>query len=240
MYLNSKFLDWPYEEHEASGVDFKKLERAHNIWRHAQKRLDGTPSEFDIVDCVTSLKRAINSRIKTLSNEYSFDLLPNIRSKKQTLEKYQDYGLIRPSFFKELFELRNLLEHEDVQPPEVKKCRYYVDIVWYFLKSTDSLLQMKTDVVAYLEPAEDSEIYLHFYPNTNWLIRVYGSMLPKYLSDQQKTQDWLTLENVNVSADPDNPKLKRFHGDLKLTENQLIRFTRDYFGSKGYWFEDHA
>ena len=239
MYINSKILEWPYGEHEATEVDFEKLERAHRIWRHAQKRLDGTPSEFDIVDCITSLKRAINSRIKTLSHEYSFNALPNIRSKKQTLEKYQDYGLIRPSFFKELFELRNLLEHEDVQPPSIKKCRHYIDIVWYFLKSTDSLLQMKTDVIAYIDPVADSEVYLHFNPNKNWSIRVYGSILPEYVSDIE-TQNSIFLENARTNVEPDNPKLKRFSGDLKLTESQLTSLTRDYFGAKGYWFEDHT
>ncbi|WP_284205527.1 hypothetical protein [Psychromonas marina] len=114
MYLSIEFLDWPYGEHEATGVDFDKFNRGHEIWRHAKSRLDGNPNEFEIIDCITSLKRAVNSRIKTIAKEYDFSSLPNIRSKKQTLEKYQDYGIIRSSFLKELFELRNLLEHEDI------------------------------------------------------------------------------------------------------------------------------
>lgn len=149
MYLSDDFFNWPYLEFEGTGVDYENLTRGHDIWRHAQNKIKDDPSEFDRVDCILSLKRAINSRLKTIDSVYSFNKLPSQRLKKQILEKYQDYGLIRPSILKDLFVVRNLLEHEDVTPPEIDKCHYYVDMVWYFLKSTDSLLQIKCDSLIY-------------------------------------------------------------------------------------------
>mgnify|MGYP001271791107 CR=1 FL=1 len=235
MYLSEKFFDWPYGEAEGTGIDFAKMLRGHEVWRHAQRRLKDNPSEFDRVDCISSLKRAVNSRLKTLDDEYGLNRLPSLRSKKQVLEKYQDYGLIRPSILKDLFEVRNLLEHGDVSPPEIEMCQYYVDIVWYFLKSTDSLLQMKCDFLQYEEG--DSELFIG--ADSDWNVDFNGIVEAHLLSEMPKP-GFIEIVGATVEKVKDKANMVSVAGALKMTDELKIRFARDYFGALGYWYEDHA
>lgn len=235
MYLNDDFFNWPYSDYESTGVDFDKLTRAHDMWRHAQSRVKGEPNEFDRVDCISSLKRAVNSRLKTIESVYNFDKLPSLRSKKQTLEKYQDYGLIRPSILRDLFEIRNLLEHEDVDPPETDKCHLFIDIVWYFLKSTDSLLQMKCDCLIY--ESDTSELFMR--PDSEWSYSLSGKVEKHLVSDTPKT-NFIELVDGKTSDFLGNSAMLNISGSVKMTEELKTRFARDYFGAMDYWFEDHA
>ncbi len=48
---------------------------------------------------------------------------------------------------KQLFLIRNDIEHNDATPPDKPRCTELLDVVWYFLKSTDSLVRiMKTEI----------------------------------------------------------------------------------------------
>lgn len=235
MYLSDEFFGWSYYDNESTEVDFDKMNRGHEIWRHAQNRVKNNPSEFDRVDCISSLKRAVNSRLKTIDDEYNFHKLPNLRSKKQILEKYQDYGLIRPSILKDLFEVRNLLEHEDSEPPQTDKCRYYIDITWYFLKSTDSLLQMRPGYLHY----EDNESELLVGCDSNWSIDFNGNIKKHLITDNHK-KDHIEIINAKIEDLAENPNNVSISGYFKMTDELRIRFARDYFGAMGYYFEDHA
>jgi hypothetical protein len=238
MYLSHEFLNWIYGESEGSGVDFEKLNRAHEIWRHAKNRIKETQTEFDKIDCITSLKRSINSRLKTITKEYGLNELPNTRKKKQILEKFQDYGLIRTAFLQDLFELRNLLEHEDITPPSIDKCNYYIDIVWYFLKSTDSLLLMKIDCLSY-EHESNNELNFRIKPESNWEVSMFGRVNKAFLSES-KVDGWLELQIKEIEPVGKSDDYVRFSATPVITNEILLPLARDYFGAKGYWFEDHA
>jgi hypothetical protein len=235
MYLSKVFLEWPYGDCESTGVDYELLIRAHDIWRHAQDRLKKEPCEFDLVDCISALKRSVNSRLKTLDKVYNLSALPSLRSKKQVLEKYQDYGLIRPAILKDLFDVRNLLEHEDVKPPSAANCHYYVDIVWYFLKSTDSLLQMKCDSLVYGN--DRSEIFVG--PDENWNFSFNGQLEKSLLSEEDKEQ-FVEISDVNIREYENNADMVRVSGAFIMDDDLRLRMAREYFGAVNYWYEDHA
>jgi len=243
MYLSNEVLNW-HKGYDASGVDFEYLIRSHNIWRHAKNRLHGNPSEFDIVDCITSLKRAINSRLKTLTKEYCISELPNLRNKKQQLEKLQDYGLVRPTFLKALFELRNLLEHEDTKVPTIESCNYYIDIVWYFLKSTDSLLQMKNDNVFFSELEsydwdDDNNISIEYKIAESWDIRIGVNVERRFVSNE-KVDNWIELTDIKIIEGRAPDGFVCLVGHPKLNDKLLTLLAREYFGSMGYWYNDHT
>jgi hypothetical protein len=129
MFLSPAVFQWPYDAQDRvfpPEVDY--VHRAHEVWRHAQGRLAGTPGPLDRVDCIGALKRAIDIRLKAIRATYNFDALPSPRAKKQTLEKLQDYGIVRPAILKELIDVRNSLEHEHTEPPQTERCKFYVDI----------------------------------------------------------------------------------------------------------------
>jgi hypothetical protein len=242
MYISNEFLSWDSCS-DASGVDFDKLKRSHDIWRHAKERLNNNPSEFDKVDCITSLKRAINSRLKTVSKEYRIDKLPNLRGKKQQLEKFQDYGLVRPAFLKALFDLRNLLEHEDITPPTIEECNYYVDIVWYFLKSTDSLLHMKIDNVDFEQEgyADDASngVSINYRIEDFWEITVGGCLEEKLISST-KVENWIYIPEFKIIEGRAASGFVSFSFESpNLPESTFLLLARHYFSSMGYWYSDH-
>ena len=235
MYLSKEFLEWPYADRESTGVDYELLIRAHDMWRHAQNRLKEEPSEFDLVDCISALKRAVNSRLKTLDRTYNLSALSSLRPKKQVLEKYQDYGLIRPAILKDLFDVRNLLEHEGIAPPSAVSCRYYVDIVWYFIKSTDSLLQMKCDSLVYGN--DRSEIFIG--PDENWNFAFNGKLEKSLLSDIDKDQ-FVEITDVIIRELDNDAAIVRISAAFKMDDELRIKMAREYFGAVNYWYEDHA
>lgn len=238
MYIDAKFLKWSFFDGGGSGLDDKYMTRAHDIWRHAQSCLTENPTEFDRVDCITSLKRAVNSRLKIIDETYNFQKLPALRSKKQVLEKYQDYGLIRPFLLKELFEVRNLLEHADVEPPTIDECFYHVDIVWYFLKSLDMLVHIKHNNVYYYT----SEHSVTLTPDTEWQFTIEGKVNEDLLSntDTDNVFEIFDYENWDV---PDSKKYLKdqtwFSGRLILSDEFRVKIARDYFSTFGYWYSDH-
>jgi hypothetical protein len=239
MHLSTDFFTWPHDNTEGSGCDYSLMYRAHEIWRHSKDCLANDPSEFNRIDCISSLRRSINHRLKTLSSVYGLEALPSLRSKKQILEKFQDYGLIRPALIKDLLEVRNLIEHEDAEPPETEKCLYYVDIVWYFLKSTDSLLQMKIDALSYESEDGRCELFVRLKPELVWDVRIQGTVLKTMLSEQA-TQDHLFLDNFCQKESPGDPDMSQISGRVVLSVEHLTQLARDYFGAAGYWYEDHV
>lgn len=183
MYLSGDILDWQYYNENSSGVSYDDeaqviVWRAHQIWRHANSLISSDCSDLSIADAITSLKRAVNHRLKALTRVYCFDALP-FTNQKKTLEKFQAYGLLRPPMLKDLFEVRNAIEHMDAPPPSVTACGRYVDIVWYFLKSTDSLLTMRLDDVIFW--SDEGRRSLTFRPTFDglWNIVVQGELLPE-------------------------------------------------------------
>ena len=239
MFISKNILDWNFFTENGSGLSFDKEEqivwRAHEIWRHAISLISAECSEFSRGDAISNLKRAINHRLQALSNAYSFDALP-FSNRRQTLEKLQFYGLVRPALIKELFEIRNAIEHNDGAPPTVDQCKRYGDFVWYFLKSTDSLLLMHVDDIQFWSPESDGR--LTFLPTFDgcWRIIVQGRLPPQFIHDSC-TPDSLELDESCEQPAYTPPPI---YGLWKPTSEQLTRFARTYFGLSGYWWEDHV
>ena len=165
---------------------------------------------------------------------YSFDALP-FPAQKKTLEKFQFYGTIRPALLKEIFEIRNSIEHMDSMPPSLDECRRYIDFVWYFLKSTDSLLAMRCDEVIFWSESEHRS--LRFCPEFDgaWRITVQGGVLP-----QDVLECWQpgAIELDESLERPDYIR-SQVYGLWRPTPDQLTSFARTYFSLSGYWW-DHV
>lgn len=240
MFISERVLDWNYYTENSSGISHDEeneiVWRAHEIWRYASSLISRDCSEFALCDVIANLKRAVNHRLQALSHAYAFDALP-FPNRKQTLEKFQFYGIIRPALLKELFLVRNAIEHQNADPPNLTQCSTYIDFVWYFLKSTDSLLLMKVEDVIFWSPP-DGEYSLTFHPkfDGSWNVLVKGE---------------LPSEDVLSSAQPGSLTIdesyKRpayihssVYGRWNPTAAQLTAFARKYFELSGYWWEDHS
>jgi len=239
MFLSPTIFEWPYDAHECvSPPEVNYVHMAHEVWRHAQKRLVGQPSPFDRVDCIGALKRAIDIRLKAIRATYNFDALPSVRNKKQTLEKLQDYGIVRPAILKELIEVRNSLEHNHSNPPETEKCRFYVDVCWYFLKSTDTLVDMMVSSLGYEDDSSDSSVKIEVRPREEWKLRVEGLVRSDLLLPAG-IEGALELAEFQAAPPKARAGYQRFVATATVNQEVLLRIAREYFGAAGYWYEDH-
>lgn len=51
----------------------------------------------------------------------------------------------------DLMEIRNKIEHDDERPPRLKGCSEWLDMVWYFLRTTDDVVRTRTEDLSFEE-----------------------------------------------------------------------------------------
>ena len=184
-------------------------------------------------DCIANLKRSINHRLQAIERIYKISKLPLDISAKKALDRYEYLGLIRPMLLSELIKVRNVIEHQDKIPPPKKKCIYYIDIVWYFLKSTDALVD---DIVTEFECSDDEKnvIIINVDIKESWRFNASLNIASSLLSFDAKS-GYIELQN-EVLVD-DSGRVKETV-ELKPNTHQQLTLINDYFSSANYWHED--
>ncbi|GAP76976.1 hypothetical protein W04_3555 [Pseudoalteromonas sp. SW0106-04] len=132
------------EAYSELGTELPKADakRALDIWEHARHCLERENlSEFDRSDTIAWLKRALNQRLKLIEQYYSLKKFALPTSPKGYLEYLETLNVVRPFMLKTLMLLRNDIEHKDAVPPTVERCLELLDLVWYFIRSTDELVK---------------------------------------------------------------------------------------------------
>lgn len=235
-YLSTELHSWPFSDSCRERGDFDDIARAYQIWEHAQELVNKNDSKLYLSDCIANLKRAINHRLQAIESIYSISKLPLKISSKKTLDRFEYLGLIRPAILNELINVRNVIEHQDKEPPEKKKCLFYIDIVWYFLKSTDPLVD---DIVKQVEfdDHEKNNIKMDISTNYPWVFNITYKLEAKQLNEVF-TGSEIELENVNdfgVSSG-----ILQGKATLKPTDEQLVKLVHEYFSAANYWHENRA
>lgn len=124
--------------------------RSYEIWGHANDLIEASEEEFFLSDGITNLKRSLNHRLQLIEKMYQFKKIDFANKPKGYLELLETYGLVRPYIMKELLKIRNGIEHYDEEPPNKLRCRELSDAVWYFLKSTDNIVQIMKYVIEFI------------------------------------------------------------------------------------------
>lgn len=135
-WLSEEVLSWLPDFNGGHKPDASLVKRPHEILTHAQTLAGTGTTEFALADSVSNLKRAINVRLRHLEELYG--LARRFPKSIGALERLEAIGLARPFLIRQLFELRNDIEHNDALPPNRSRCLELVDIAWYFLKTTDN------------------------------------------------------------------------------------------------------
>jgi hypothetical protein len=152
LWLPTEWMTWRRDGLSGAKLETTVVDRAHEIWEHADSRFHSGAKELDIVDGVIALKRAISQRMGALDDVYHFRELPLVNRPKRVLDVMHAVGLVRPVMLRRLIEIRNLLEHNDDKPPPMADCQALSELVWYFLKSTDGLLSTRVASIDYVPP----------------------------------------------------------------------------------------
>lgn len=164
--------------------------RPYEMWTHARNvvgaGIDVTRDQR--VDCVTSLNRAINHRLRRLTEIYKLKTLPLVRRPNRVLDLLCDLGVAQPNMVRQLVIIRNAVEHEDLEPPSIADCQIFLELVWYFLRSTDGLVMEGLESFQLLPPDDDgSESYwidISLESELQWPPMISGWLQPQLISDR--------------------------------------------------------
>jgi hypothetical protein len=175
------FYDAGYDRQEYDMGSRREHLRHYDHLKHAETRLNGGTSRYDAIDCITAIRRAIDFRITFLWSRYCLDRI-QIGNKKRRLELLEHLGIARRLLIHEIYNIRNAVEHQETQaPPPKEDLERYIDIAWYFLRSTDWIFS-KNNIMFFMYPSfqnSDQEpasatLTLNISPSEQWGVELDG------------------------------------------------------------------
>lgn len=252
FWLTSDIFNWVASVGTANVSRGREWFRAYQIWEHADLTLQQTCNEFNLINVITTLKRAVDQRLRLLDKLYKFKRIP-IREKPSDLLKILNYmDIVRPIMVEKLIDIRNAVEHHDASPPDCETCKVFSEFVWYFLRSTDNLVREIVQTFN-LYPAE-SELNLYSVEcgmgiEQGWNPTIGGWVPSQLISDESK-DNWLTItgekfdrlsdylgnpqESVSdqhdqIENDSPQPEVSYFKGQIRGPAERLKRLIQLYF-----------
>jgi hypothetical protein len=253
LWLTPEILEWRVEAQGFSFADKHGWKRPYDIWAHAEQVLNHPTTEFLRVDAITTMKRAIDHRVRMLNNRYSLRTIPIKDKPSEILNLLEFAGIVRPLMLQKLLDIRNAVEHEDASPPDHHSCQIFLEFTWYFLRSTDRIAQQILDDFR-LSPSDDEDYYwlsVDSGPEHHWIPKVRGWITPDMLSNTSKTE-WIVLnvERTNTreelaarlreSGDPvkdgevgrgKNPNDKYISAEVRGPSQVLTQLLEMYFAA---------
>ena len=139
FWIDKEFLTWKSIVNDSIPQLIDQRRRPYEHWHHANNLLQKHCTEFNLIDVLTTLWRSVNLRLKQLNDIYRFKKIPVTNKPSGLLELMEYFGIIRPLMLKKLKYIRNAIEHEDKNIPDIDNCIELSEFVWYFLRSTDPL-----------------------------------------------------------------------------------------------------
>jgi hypothetical protein len=200
LWLSPEVLNWSAYRGSYSVDDTSLWQRPYAIWNHAEELLSRSRSDFTRSDAITTLRRAVDHRIKHLARIYDFKRLPIPGKPQDIVEILGFVGLVRPLMLGKLIEIRNLLEHEDASPPGYDDCIVFLEFVWYFLRSTDLTVRETLDTFDYVP--QDDEAYVieaTVREASAWVFRL-GGWVPSKVVACTQIEGWLAVKTSSLTT----------------------------------------
>ena len=234
IWIPGNILNWEFSISSCEVYEKNNWVRAYELWERSRSLIDRNENTFDLMDGIINLKRALNSRLLLIRKIYGIDSFNFVEIKGGTLEILEQLGIIRPTILRKLMEIRNNIEHNDSPPPNIEKCKELVDILWYFLRSTDTLVQKKCTSIE--GTFDDTNYIINFYIDmSDGILITTNAVLPENLiSLDQKANKIKILINEYRDIDSNEDYLqldtgKVFKGRVVFEEHQMLLFLKQYF-----------
>lgn len=212
---------YPHGTTILSGDEWK---RPYQILEHSENILLKETSEFERADVITNLRKAIDQRIRLIDKRYSLRSIPIKSKPSDYVELLEFLGIVRPKMLRKLIEIRNVVEHEDVAPPNQEECEVLLEFIWYFLRSTDLLTQRIVDTILFEElDDEDYWIEINLQPPDSLIPNIRG-WVPANLVSMNHVDNWIALKTERVESAQES--IERLNSEGSKIESI------DYFGSE--------
>jgi len=162
---------------------------------------------------------------------------------KDDLELLASFDVVRPLMLRRLIDIRNFVEHQDSTPPSSDECRMFADLVWYFLRSTDSLVRSHLDNLIFYAPGPEPFLERRkYYPTVEVKFseefattpQISAGLNPPSISYEANT-DWITIEAIEIiSLEVDEPHML-IRGKMSASGEQMGLLYRAYFTEQLSW-----
>lgn len=186
------------------------------------------------------LWNAIDLRLQHLRNIYGLRRLAKQAQwpagDGEGLKTLERLGLVRPLILRELKEVRDAVEHEDAAHPDVDACRNYVDLVWYFLRSTDIFVSRPWDYACWVLEDEahagDPVVFGTYsvnltYDTSTWRIKCWGRLPPEDVSTSPVEGALPMLLDEPLRHEADQVRLSV---EFRASGEPFVGLLQQYFG----------
>jgi hypothetical protein len=173
LWLSDKVFSMEFSRGDSKVLGEDAIYPAYTEWEHAEVRLRGQAGVYDRKDALSALNRAVLHRNRLLNEHYRFKAIPGVDPASKNLELLHIFGIARGSVLHLIRQLRNQVEHELHEPPDYELCSAYLDAVWYFLRSTDTLLAEITEDMHAVDRNLNQEIDVIISP-PEWKVYIEG------------------------------------------------------------------
>jgi len=242
MWLNPIVFKWEPFVDSSTGFRSGEWRRSRELLLHAEQILVNSTTDLDRVNSIMDIRRAIDRRVRLLDTRYSFRSIPNKEKPSDPLGLVEFVGLIRPRMLQKLIDIRDAVEHEDADPPDIDTCEVFVDFAWYFLKSTDFITQRVIDRTTFADSENGCWVEVWIDPPDQWRPRLRG-WIPSTLISNEPRDQWpfLKMKRLETRADGEqddcgygNKTCDRFfEADVLGSAEALRKLYQIYFE----WFE---
>ena len=198
VYLDERFLSWNLWISSWVEIDGDVRARAEALLERSESHIRTHKSKDCRADCLLTLKRALNQRLKALEEIHEFKKLDIPDKPKNYFELMEKIGVVRPLLLEKLLKIRNNIEHDDSDPPSYNQCKEFVDVVWYFLKSTNKLVSIKAKTVTFQKLNGDGTETqyggeLRVGPNHFERVEIHGLFPKSYLKENAQKINCISL-----------------------------------------------
>lgn len=194
-WISEEVFSWSSATTGGSILEKDKIRRSYELLTRAERFLgESPPSEDDLSDCIGSLRKCLTHRNRFFEDSYNIRQALEVGKKRHYLEVLADLKVVRPTLLKGLLDIRNEIEYNDSPPPPVEECAKLVDIVWYFLRSTDTLLSVQRNDIELNLLDEDGE-------ESPYMCELRISYTPEF---KVRLSGWVTPDLISSSAKSDH------------------------------------
>lgn len=207
LWIPLNVLSWPSRIEGGRVFAAKERPRAYAFLRRAEHFLNmlPDPTEHDLADCLSNLRRCFTHRLRLLEKHYNIRSAIGASKKRHLAELFAEVGIIRPLMLKALLDDRNEVEYADAKPPSLERCREFAEAVWYLLRTTDSLLEVGRTEVCFSKEGEDQDDSEYWFrldiEYTPTLILTLGGRFPPSLVSQERLPQSMELEVEHPESD---------------------------------------
>ncbi|MEK6333993.1 MAG: hypothetical protein AABM67_03530 [Acidobacteriota bacterium] len=199
MWVNPILFDWEPMVEISTDFTSSRWKRSYELWSHAEQILANSTTELARANVIMDLRRAVDRRVRLLDERYSFRGIPIKKKPSDTLALLEFVGVVRPRMLQKLIAIRNAVEHEDASAPDHETCAVFLEFTWYFLRSTDMIVQRVVDRITFTDTKTGCWVELGINLPQSWLPLLRG-WIPSRLISNNPREEWPFLKVKRIET----------------------------------------